>query len=73
MMDDADAKEQYYKERVVESKEFDANMPADKVRGFYDDFTKEFSYPTMHIQEYEEHAYKFEFEEPPEDEEELFF
>ena len=61
LMDDADAIEQYYKENVID-KEFDSNLPADKVRGYYDSFTGEYAYPTMMIQPYVEREYNFEIE-----------
>lgn len=61
IMDDADATERYYEERVLADPiMFNANMDKDKVRGYYDDFTREYAYPTMTLKEYTEKTYDFE-------------
>ena len=63
MMDDADAKEEYFEERVINNSDFDANVPIDMIRGYYDTFTKEYSYPTMKLERYQEVQHNFKFED----------
>ena len=63
-MDDADAKEEYYKENVYENADFDATMQTDNVKGYYDSFTKEFAYPTMVLTPYKQVPHVFSLEQP---------
>ena len=62
LMDDADAKIQYFKERVVDNG-YTANLPADKMKGFYDGLSREYAYPTMRLEEYTEFNHCFELED----------